>query len=92
MITPSSNTQSNAQGSFGAVLQQARKNKQVTLEQKYPTLKQSEKLPTFHLKEISLPPNIQMKAFPSLIQIILFVLQCQPTIMVIRSLISLDIR
>ena len=32
MITPSSNTQSNAQGSFGAVLQQARKNKQVTLE------------------------------------------------------------
>ncbi len=32
MITPSSNTQSNAQGSFGAVLQQARKNKQVTLD------------------------------------------------------------
>ena len=32
MITPSSNTRSNAQGSFGAVLQQARKNKQVTLE------------------------------------------------------------
>lgn len=32
MITPSTNTQSNAQGSFGAMLQQARKNKQVSLE------------------------------------------------------------
>ena len=33
MITPSSNTQSNAQGSFGATLQQARKTKQVSLEE-----------------------------------------------------------
>lgn len=33
MITPSSNTQSNPQGSFGAVLQQARKNKQISLEE-----------------------------------------------------------
>ncbi|MGE6571720.1 helix-turn-helix domain-containing protein [Psychrobacter namhaensis] len=33
MTTPSSNTQSNAQGSFGAMLQQARKNKQVSLEE-----------------------------------------------------------
>ena len=33
MITPSSNTQSNAQGSFGAMLQQARKQKQVSLEE-----------------------------------------------------------
>ena len=33
MTTPSSNTQSNQQGSFGAVLQQARKNKQVSLEE-----------------------------------------------------------
>ena len=33
MTTPSSNTQSNAQGSFGAVLQQARKNKQVSLDE-----------------------------------------------------------
>ncbi len=32
MTTPSSNTQSNAQGSFGAMLQQARKNKQLSLE------------------------------------------------------------
>ena len=32
MITPSSNTQSNAQGSFGAMLQQARKSKQVSLD------------------------------------------------------------
>ena len=32
MTTPSSNTQSNAQGSFGAMLQQARKTKQVSLE------------------------------------------------------------
>lgn len=33
MTTPSSNTQSNAQGSFGAMLQQARKHKQVSLEE-----------------------------------------------------------
>ena len=33
MTTPSSNTQSNAQGSFGAMLQQARKTKQVSLEE-----------------------------------------------------------
>ena len=33
MTTPSSNTQSNAQGSFGATLQQARKTKQVTLDE-----------------------------------------------------------
>ncbi|MBI0425613.1 DUF4115 domain-containing protein [Psychrobacter sp. NG27] len=33
MTTPSSNTQSNAQGSFGAVLQQARKHKKVSLEE-----------------------------------------------------------
>ena len=33
MTTPSSNTQSNAQGSFGAVLQQARKNKKVSLDE-----------------------------------------------------------
>lgn len=33
MTTPSSNTQSNAQGSFGATLQQARKNKQVSLDE-----------------------------------------------------------
>jgi len=33
MTTPSSNTQSNAQGSFGAMLQQARKAKQVSLEE-----------------------------------------------------------
>ncbi len=32
MTTPSLNTQSNAQGSFGAMLQQARKNKQLSLE------------------------------------------------------------
>lgn len=32
MTTPSSNQQSNAQGSFGAMLQQGRKNKQVSLE------------------------------------------------------------
>ncbi len=32
MTNPSSNTQSNAQGSFGAMLQQARKTKQVSLE------------------------------------------------------------
>ena len=32
MTTPLSNTQSNAQGSFGAMLQQARKNKQLSLE------------------------------------------------------------
>ena len=32
MTNPSSNTQSNAQGSFGAMLQQARKNKQLSLE------------------------------------------------------------
>ena len=33
MTTPSSNTQSNAQGSFGATLQQARKNKKVTIDE-----------------------------------------------------------
>ena len=33
MTTPSSNTQSNAQGSFGAMLQQARKTKQVSLDE-----------------------------------------------------------
>lgn len=33
MTTPSSNIQSNAQGSFGAMLQQARKTKQVSLEE-----------------------------------------------------------
>ncbi len=33
MTTPSLNTQSNAQGSFGAVLQQARKNKQISLDE-----------------------------------------------------------
>ncbi|MGP9687920.1 helix-turn-helix domain-containing protein [Psychrobacter sp. AOP22-C1-C5] len=33
MTTPSSNTQSNAQGSFGATLQQARKNKKVSLDE-----------------------------------------------------------
>ena len=33
MTTPSSNTQSNTQGSFGAMLQQARKTKQVSLEE-----------------------------------------------------------
>ena len=33
MTTPSLNTQSNAQGSFGAMLQQARKSKQVSLEE-----------------------------------------------------------
>ena len=33
MTTPSSNTQSNAQGSFGAMLQQARKNKQISIEE-----------------------------------------------------------
>lgn len=33
MTTPSSNTQSNAQGSFGATLQQARKKKQVSLDE-----------------------------------------------------------
>ena len=33
MTTQSSNTQSNAQGSFGAMLQQARKSKQVSLEE-----------------------------------------------------------
>ena len=32
MTTPSQNTHSNAQGSFGAMLQQARKVKQVSLE------------------------------------------------------------
>ncbi|MEN6670852.1 RodZ domain-containing protein [Psychrobacter sp. B38] len=33
MTTPSPNTQSNAQGSFGAMLQQARKKKQVSLDE-----------------------------------------------------------
>lgn len=33
MTTPSSNTQFNAQGSFGAMLQQARKNKKVSLDE-----------------------------------------------------------
>ena len=33
MTTPSSNAQSNTQGSFGAMLQQARKTKQVSLEE-----------------------------------------------------------
>ncbi|WP_201509788.1 helix-turn-helix domain-containing protein [Psychrobacter alimentarius] len=33
MTTPSSNTQSNAQGSFGATLQQARKNKKVSIDE-----------------------------------------------------------
>ncbi len=33
MITPSSNTQSNPQGSFGAVLQPSPKNKQFSLEE-----------------------------------------------------------
>lgn len=33
MTNPSANTQSNPQGSFGAVLQQARKNKKVSLEE-----------------------------------------------------------
>ena len=33
MTSPSSNTQSNAQGSFGAMLQQARKTKQVSLDE-----------------------------------------------------------
>ncbi|MGO1687913.1 MAG: helix-turn-helix domain-containing protein, partial [Psychrobacter sp.] len=33
MTTPSSNNQSNAQGSFGAMLQQARKTKKISLEE-----------------------------------------------------------